>query len=289
MTIERRAQATRTWSDAIKAGLTALESGNLSKAVKDLEGALELAGAIGTAEPIAESLLALADAYWMSGDDKKANDTFTRALDFSSEYIGPNSTFYAFSHAGKGRLLIHEGDYQQARFFLESAYKILRRNRSYREPDLIPVYLSLCTCYLELQEFENADKVSRYCYDLSKTLLGPTDAATVMAMTMCLVAARGLNKQSRVGILNCQIRTLIQGQDKNKVSDHFGIAPAMLRQLNREQIFDTRTVVFSSGGKETRYEREVPTFNGSSTKTVSRLRYIAEPSQPRQHQLVKST
>ena len=154
---------------------------------------------------------------------------------------------------------------------------MLRHHRTSAEPDFLTVFLALITCYLEQQDFEKADKLSRYTYDLSKALVGPADAATVMAMTMCAASAEALGKQRRADILHCQIRTIMQDQKKKGASDELGIAAAMMRQLNREGVVDTRPIVFDFGGEEIVFERDMPTFGDSSTSKSKKERRAIEP------------
>lgn len=269
------------WLETFSAGIAALEAGQLKNARQNLEVAADIAGQLGLIEPLANSLLALGDAQRMSGQYKEAEVTLKRALDFSSKYPGKNRIPYAFSLGGLGRLFIEQNRTDEAIHFLEKAAGMLRRQRASAEPEYLTVFLALITCYLETQEFEKADKLSRYTYDLSKALVGPADAATVMAMTMCAASAAALGKQRRADILNCQIRTIMQNQKRKEASDELGIAAAMLRQLNASGAVDTRPVVFNFGGEvEVVLERDIPTFGGSSTSKSKKERRAVQ-SKPR--------
>lgn len=265
------------WLETFSAGIAALDAGDLKAAKKELEVAVDIAGQLGMTEPLTNSLLALGDAQRMSGQYKEAEVTLRRAIDFSFNHPEKNRIPYAFCLGGLGRLYIEQSRTDEAIHFLEMAVSMLRHHRASAEPEYLTVFLALITCYLESQEFEKADKLSRYTYDLSKALVGPADAATVMAMTMCAASAAALGKQRRADILNCQIRTIMREQEKKGASDELGIAAAMLRQLNANGAVDTRPIVFSFGGEEeVVLERDIPSFGGSSTKKSKKERRAVE-------------
>jgi|688.fasta_scaffold424718_1 tetratricopeptide (TPR) repeat protein len=255
----------QTWAKTFSAGIAALDAGSFKNATKDLETAVDIAGQLGLTEPLTNSLLALGDAQRLSGQYQKAEKTFQRAIDFSFKHPEGKRIPYAFSLGALGRLYIEQNRIDQARDLLEMAVSMLRHHRASAEPEFLTVFLALITCYLEQQEFEKADKLSRYTYDLSKALVGPADAATLMAMTMCAVSAKALGKQRRADILRCQIRTIMQDRKKKGACDELGIAASMMRQLNREGVVDTRPIVFDFGGEEIVFERDIPTFGDSST------------------------
>lgn len=281
MKIDIRPVSEQRWLETFSAGIAALDAGNLKNAKKNLEVAVDIAGQLGMTEPLTNSLLALGDAQRMSGQYHEAEATLRRAVDFSFKHPGKNRIPYAFSLGGLGRLYIEQNRTHEAIQFLEMAVSMLRHHRASAEPEYLTVYLALITCYLETREFEKADKLSRHTYDLSKTLVGPADAATVMAMTMCAASAAALGKQRRADILNCQIRTIMREQKKKGASDELGIAAAMLRQLNANGAVDTRPIVFSFGGEEELvWERDIPTFGGSSTNKTKRERRAVQ-SKPR--------
>lgn len=272
----------QAWLETFSAGIAAMDAGNLKRATKDLEIAADLAGQLGLTEPFTNSLLALGDAQRMSGQYEAAEVTLRKAIDFSFKHPSENRVSYAFCLGGLGRLFIEQNRIEEAMHFLEMAVSMLRHHRASAEPEYLSVFLALITCYLEKQEYEKADKLGRYTYDLSKAVVGPADAATVMAMTMCAASAEALGKGRRARILHCQIRTIMQEQKKKGASDQLGIASAMLRQLNNQGVVDTRPVVFSFGGEEEFvFERDIPTFGGSSTKKSKTERRAVEPKRLR--------
>jgi len=259
-----------------------MDAGNLKRATKDLEVAVDLAGKLGLTEPLTNSLLALGDAQRMSGQYEAAEVTLRKVIDFSFKHPGENRVSYAYCLGGLARLFIERNRMDEAMHFLEMAVSILRHHRAFAEPEYLTVFLALITCHLEKQEYEKADKLSRYTYDLSKALVGPADSATVMAMTMCAASAEALGKERRARILHCQIRTIMQEQKMKGASDQLGIAAAMLRQLDNQGVIDTRPVVFSFGGEEEFiFERDIPTFGGSSTKKSKKERRAVEPKRLR--------
>lgn len=281
MKLDTQPVSEQMWLDTFSSGIAALDAANLKSAKRDLELAVDIAGQLGMSEPLTNSLLALGDAQRMSGQYQEAEATLRRAIDFSFKHPGKNRIPYAFSLGGLGRLYIEQNRTDEAIHFLEMAVSLLRHHRASAEPEYLTVFLALITCYLETQEFEKADKLSRYAYDLSKALVGPADAATVMAMTMCAASAAALGKQRRADILNCQIRTIMQDQKRRGASDELGIAAAMLRQLNANGAVDTRPIVFSFGGEEeVVWERDIPTFGGSSTNKSKKARRAVQ-SKPR--------
>ncbi len=263
------------WQETFTAGLAALDSGNLNVAKKELAVAIDIAEQLGMPDSLTNSLLALGDAQRMSGQYKEAEVTLRRAIHFSFKHPQTNHIPYAFSLGGLGRLYFEQNRTEQAIHYLEMAASMLRHHRQSAEPEYLTVFLALIACYMETQEFEKADKLSRYTYDLSKILVGPADAATVMAMTMCAASAAALGKQRRADILNCQIRTIMR--EKKGASDKLGMAAAMLRQLNANGAVDTRPVVFSFGGEEMILKRDIPSFGGSSTNKAKKERRAVEP------------
>ncbi len=266
MKTDIQAVSEQNWLKTFSAGIAALDAGNLKTAKKELEVAVDIARQLEMTDPLTDSLIALGDAQRMSGLYKEAEVTLRRAIDFSFKHPEKNRIPYAYSLGALGRLFIEQGRTDEAIHFLEMAVSMLRHHRASAEPEYLTVFIALITCYLETQEFEKADKLSRYTYDLSKALVGPADAATVMVMTMCAASAEALGKQRRADILNCQIRTIMQEQEKRGASDELGIAAAMLRQLNANGAVDTRPVVFSFGDEEeVVWDRDIPTFGGSST------------------------
>lgn len=266
------------WAKALNSGLTALDAGNLNKAIRELEIAVDLAGQLGLGEPYTNSLMALGDAQRMAGHYPAAEMTLRRAVEFSFDHPEGNRIPYAYSLGCLGVLYIEQGKISQAVSMLEMAVSMLRHHRASAVPEYLRVFFALITCYLEEQEFEKADKLSRYTYDLSKTLVGPADAATVMAMNMCAASAMGLGKDKRARILQSQIRTIMQEQKRRDTSDELGIAAAMLRQLNNRGVVDTRPIVFSFGEEEEFViNRDIPSFGGSSTKKSKKERRAVEP------------
>jgi tetratricopeptide (TPR) repeat protein len=277
MTTSSQTMNEQTWAKNFSAGIAALDAGRFKKATIDLESAVEIAGQLGLTEPLTNSLLALGDAHRLAGHYQKAEETFRQAVDFSFKHPEGKRISYAFSLGALGRLYIEQDRIDQARDLLEMAVSMLRHHRASAEPEFLTVFLALITCYLEQQEFEKADKLSRYTYDLSKALVGPADAATVMAMTMCAASAKALGKQRRADILHCQIRTIMHDQRKKGASDELGIAASMLRQLNREGVVDTRPIVFDFGGEEFVFERDIPSFGDSSTSKSKKNRVEVGP------------
>lgn len=277
MTTDRQTMNEQTWAETFSTGIAALDVGSFKNATRDLETAVDIAGQLGLIEPLTNSLLALGDAQRLSGQYQKAEETFQRAIDFSFKQPEGKRIPYAFSLGALGRLYIEQDRIDQARDLLEMAVSMLRHHRASAEPEFLTVFLALITCYMEQQEFEKADKLSRYTYDLSKALVGPADAATLMAMTMCAVSAEALGKRRRADILRCQIRTIMQDRKKRGASDELGIAASMLRQLNREGVVDTRPIVLNFGDEEIVFERDIPSFGDSGTSKSKKERRAVEP------------
>ena len=205
MTIDSETSDEQSWAEIFGAGIAALHGGNFKNATKYLEAAVDIAGRLGLIEPLTDSLLALGDAQRLSGQYQMAEETFRNAIDFSFKHPEGKRIRYAFSLGALGRQYIELERIDQARDLLEMTVSMLRHHRASAEPEFLTVFLALITCYLDQQDFEKADKLSRYTYDLSKVLVGPADAATVMAMTMCAACAEALGKQRRADILHCQI------------------------------------------------------------------------------------
>ncbi len=272
MTTDSQTMNEQTWAKTFSAGIAALDAGNFKNATRDLEAAVNIAGQLGLTEPLTDSLLALGDAQRLSGQYQKAEETLRRAVDFSFKHPAGKRIPYAFSLGALGRLYIEQDRIEQARDLLEMAVSMLRHHRASAEPEFLTVFLALITCQLEQQDFGKADKLSRYTYDLSKALVGPADAATVMAMTMCAVSAEALGNERRASILRCQIRTIMHDRNKKGASDELGIAASMMRQLNREGVVDTRPIVFDFGGEEVVFERDIPSFGDSSTRKSKKER-----------------
>ena len=215
----------QAWAETFTAGMAALDAGNLKKATKDLQDAVEIAGQLGFTDSLTNSLLALGDAQRLSRHYEKAEETFARAIEFSFKHPTGQRIPYAFSLGALGRLYIEQNKIEQARDQLEMAASILRRHRASAEPEFLTVFLALITCYLEQNDFEKADKLSRYTYDLSKSLVGDSDAATLMVMSMCAASADGLGKQRRADILRCQIRTMVSDRKKMAHPTSWGLLP----------------------------------------------------------------
>lgn len=249
MKTDRQTVSEDRWKETFSAGLKALDKGSLVEAIKQLEVAVDIAGQLGLIEPLIDSLLALADAQRMHRQYDEAEATLKTAVEFSSKLRAKHSVSRAFCLGGLGRFYLEQNKTNDAIYLLENAVRLLRRHRHSAEPEYLTVFLALTSCYLQVQDFDKADKLSRYTYDLSKELVGPNDAATVMAMTMCAASAAALGKQRRADILNCQIRTITQVETKNGVSDKLGIAAAMLRRLRANGIIEKKPIVISFDGE----------------------------------------
>ncbi len=89
------------------------------------------------------------------------------------------------------------------------------------------VFFALIICYLQVDEDRKADKLSRYTHDLSKLLLGPNDAASVVALAFCAGCAERLGSLRRAKILHYQLQLIMQNQKASITSDELGIIGAI--------------------------------------------------------------
>jgi tetratricopeptide (TPR) repeat protein len=270
------------WLEHFTAGLAALDANNLTVAKKKLGEAAELAVKLNELEPLIKSLLALSDAQRFSGQLKDAEDSLKRSIEFARNHPDNHPIIVAICHGGLGQLYVAQYKVDEAIVQLELAVKTLRKHRHLLDPESLPIFIALTSCYLDTQEYERADKLARYTHDLSVALVGPNDATTLMVMNMCASAAVALGKPGRADILKNQIRTTMQNRGHR--SDELGIGAALLDSLRANGVIDTRPVVLDFGkGAELTLNQDVADFNNLGSKKSEKKKKnsnIHQSSQP---------
>lgn len=203
MTGDNRADEYK-WAENFGAGISSLEKGNFAKAARSLEAAAAIAEKIELTEPLSNTLIALGDAYRLAEQYEKAEQTFKKAVTFSEKFLD-DKTQYAFSNAALGRLYIELDKTIEAKNAFEQAIPIFKRQRSEAEPESISAFIGLITCYLQLSDFEQGEKLAEYAADLSRGLLGPADSNTVMVMNLWAVCAEARGKDKKAAEIRARI------------------------------------------------------------------------------------
>ena len=93
----------------------------------------------------------------------------------------------------------------EAKNAFEQAIPIFKRQRSEAEPESISAFIGLITCYLQLSDFEQGEKLAEYAADLSRGLLGPADSNTVMVMNLWAVCAEARGKDKKAAEIRARI------------------------------------------------------------------------------------
>lgn len=227
MTNETQSTCMENWLASYFEGIAALNSGAYKKAVYEFESAVEIARNLELADPLTDTLVLLGDALRLLGQFEEAERTLWRAIDYSFVHWDVNRVPYGFSLGALGRLYMDQDRYEKAIWSLEWASSMLRHHRASAEPEYLSVFFALIICYLQMDEDRKADKLSRYTYDLGKLLVGPNDAASVVALAMCSGCAERLGNLRRAKILHYQLLLIMQDQKASITSDELGIVSVL--------------------------------------------------------------
>ncbi|MFA7338888.1 MAG: tetratricopeptide repeat protein [Candidatus Obscuribacterales bacterium] len=214
MTGDNRAEEYK-WAENFGAGIASLEDGNFAKAARSLETAAAIAEKLELTEPLSNTLIALGDAYRLAEQYDKAEQTFKKAVAFSDKFL-EDKTQYAFANAALGRLYIELDKTIEAKNAFEQAVSIFKRQRAEAESESISAFVGLITCYLQLNDFVQGEKLAEYAADLSKSLLGPADSTTLVVMNLWAVCAEARGKGKKAA----EIRACIDSFDTVAVTAH---------------------------------------------------------------------
>lgn len=267
------------WRECFSSGLAALDAHNLKRAIKKLNEAVEIAAKSEFVEPLVQSLIALSDAQRFSGQLKQAETSLKRAVDATQDFKNENPLLYAFCLGGLGQIYMAQLRLTEAVTALETTVKILRQNRGSADPEFLPMFIALISCYLDQQEFEMADKLGRYTFDLCVALVGPTDMTTLTVMNMLAAAARESGKHGRAATLLSQIKSI--RKDKKQLTDHLGAGPLALAAMDEMMNVETKEIVFDFGdGHEFTLNLDAPhekQIRTKKTKSTQKKKEITQP------------
>ncbi len=195
------------WQIHFDAGNAAVKSGDFVAAVTSFAIAREIATRLELIDESFKSLVALGRAQMRSGQLQLAEETAMRSIGLASKNYREKPLPNAFAKSLLGELFLEEGRVAEAEPILSLAVAEFKQPGVRSSPEFVPVVLSLAACYLHLENFELADKWSRYAFALCKRFAAPTDAATLMATEFCAIAAEGVGQGLRAAILRSRINT----------------------------------------------------------------------------------
>lgn len=214
------------WLQCFMAGVSAMENGDAANAVRELEGAVKHATDLQFREQVVRTLLALGDAHRMLGQLAEAKSAFQQAVDHSSR-LTELRVPYAFSLGAIGKLYLEQDLPAEALPYLQKCVDVLRRNRAVADPEFFMLFAALIICYMELNEFDKAEKLSKYALDFANEVIGPDDLAVVMALHYCALCADAIGKPRRGQILRTRIRMHMDRVDQHGASDALGVGESL--------------------------------------------------------------
>jgi tetratricopeptide (TPR) repeat protein len=203
-----------SWEKKYTQGVNALAARALDEAIDSLKAAVDIAGRLGEEEPLMHSFLSLGDALKFSGDFPAAKKSYSEVI----SRAGNKSDLREVSIIARGclgMLYMAEGEPVKARLELEKAVDLIRRQRHLRSPEFAPIILGLAGVYLELDEFECADKICNYAYEYSNEVLGAESTCTLAAMNLRALCAEFLGQPKRAKERRAQMNERTEHYDEN--------------------------------------------------------------------------
>lgn len=208
-------------------GCRALDDGDYRSAARLLERSFDYAGKLGASEYQVLSLLALGDALQMDGYLDRAQERLHQAAKIAQESGGHKSILYAYAVGALGTVYLQQRNLREARNLLEISVDVLKKNRRHAGQDFLHSFLDLLNCYLVCGDWFAMDKLAKYAYELSRSVLGDSDTSTVMCQIFCALAARELGRLRRYEILLSGLSQAIRPA-RGKISDRLGLYEGMI-------------------------------------------------------------
>ena len=213
-----------SWEKKYTQGVKALASGAYDEATACLKQAVDIAGRLGEEEPLLHSFLSLGDVFKFAKDYASAKKSYSQVISRAEN----NSDFREVSIIARGclgMLYMAQHDVDKALVELEKAVDLIKRQRHLRSAEFAPIIMGLAGVYMEMEQFESADKVCTYAYEYSTEVLGPSDTCTIAAMNLCALCADILGRPKRATALRGQMSKRIKHLDET-ATDELGIISA---------------------------------------------------------------
>lgn len=144
----------------------------------------------------------------------------------------PNNDDYLYATAlGElGWLHLNQMKTEKAIASFEIATEIFRRNDSHPDVEWLPSYIGLVLGYLGTNEFDKLEKTAQYACELSRKIVGPTDAATFLLLTLRRIAAKTAGKTLVEKILDAELSAIVAAPEE-ALTDNLNYGETILKMM----------------------------------------------------------